>query len=200
MPQAEFRWAGVAIPFEVLLPAILLPLALFTLLAAYPFLEAKLTRDRTYHDQLDRPRDHPVRTGLGAMALAFYGVLFLAGGDVVLSTTFNISLNTLVWTGRVLLFVVPPLAYKLTASWCRGLMQDDDDEAIEGIHTGIIVRSPSGEFIEVTTRRPEPEVPVQVPADPEETDHAKHPSTTRHAGSIFQRTGAKIVDFFVERR
>ena len=51
---------------------------MFTVLALYPIIERKLTKDETSHHLLQRPRDVPVRTALGAMALTFYMWLLLA--------------------------------------------------------------------------------------------------------------------------
>ena len=45
---------------------------MFTVLALYPIIERKLTGDTASHHLLQRPRDVPVRTSLGAMALTFY--------------------------------------------------------------------------------------------------------------------------------
>jgi ubiquinol-cytochrome c reductase cytochrome b subunit len=194
MPSIEFHFAGLSLPFSVFAPAVLLPGVLFVLLALYPFLEQRFTRDRRPHDELDRPRDHPVRTGIGAMALTFYVILALAGADDVIAETFSISVNTIVWVGRFLIILAPPLAYKLTASFCRGLMQDDDDEEIEGIESGIIVRHASGEYVEITAPAPPPEVPKQVPNDPEaaiaETDGQRKGRARKVAGAV--------VGFFVE--
>ncbi len=50
----------------------------FMLLIAYPFLEKKFTGDNAHHNLLQRPRDAPVRTAIGAMAIAFYIVLTFA--------------------------------------------------------------------------------------------------------------------------
>ena len=50
-------------------PTVVLPGILITLAAAYPFIEAKMTKDRATHHLLQRPRDVPVRTALGAMAI-----------------------------------------------------------------------------------------------------------------------------------
>ena len=44
----------------------------FILLIIYPFLEKRFTGDDAHHNLLQRPRDVPVRTGIGAMAIAFY--------------------------------------------------------------------------------------------------------------------------------
>ena len=40
--------------------------------AIYPAIERKLTKDNALHNLLQRPRDVPVRTALGVMAIAFY--------------------------------------------------------------------------------------------------------------------------------
>ena len=40
----------------------------FTLLIVYPFIEKKLTGDDAHHNLLQRPRDAPVRTAIGAVA------------------------------------------------------------------------------------------------------------------------------------
>ncbi len=47
----------------------------FTVLIAYPWIEKRLTGDTAQHNLLQRPRDVPVRTAIGAMAIAFYVVL-----------------------------------------------------------------------------------------------------------------------------
>ena len=52
------------------------PGVVFTMLAAWPFLEPRLLRDRARHDLLDRPRDHPWRTAFGV------GLLQLGGADL----------------------------------------------------------------------------------------------------------------------
>ena len=46
-----------------------------------PVIEARFTKDREAHHLLQRPRDVPWRTGLGAMAITFYVVLALSVGQ-----------------------------------------------------------------------------------------------------------------------
>src|SRR6266566_5222144 len=134
---------------SILWPTVVLPGILFTLLALYPFLEARMTGDRASHNLLQRPRDVPVRTSLGAMALAFYLVLLIAGGDDVIANKFDISINAMVWMGRIGLIVLPPLAYAATYRLCLGLERHDREVLEHGVETGIVKRLPSGEFIEV---------------------------------------------------
>ena len=51
---------------------------IFTLLLVYPWIEKRFTGDDAHHNLLQRPRDVPVRTAIGAMAIAFYIVLISA--------------------------------------------------------------------------------------------------------------------------
>jgi ubiquinol-cytochrome c reductase cytochrome b subunit len=128
----------------VVLPGILTMLPLF-----YPFIEARFTKDRRIHNLLQRPRDVPARTALGAMAVAFWLVLTLSGANDVIADKFFISLNAMTWAGRIGLLVVPPLAYYVAYRICLGLQQHDREVLAHGVETGIIRRLPDGRFIEV---------------------------------------------------
>ena len=64
MPPWEIRAFGFEIP-NPFFPGVLLPRVVFALLYLAPFIEAQVTKDRAEHHVLDRPRDRPVRTGLG---------------------------------------------------------------------------------------------------------------------------------------
>ncbi|MPY98640.1 MAG: cytochrome b [Actinophytocola sp.] len=122
---------------------------LFTLLIAYPFIERKLSKDTAHHNLLQRPRDVPVRTGIGAMAIAFMVVLEVSGFNDIFAYTFDISLNAMTWIGRIGILVLPPLAYYVTYRICLGLQRADREVLEHGVETGIIKRLPHGEFIEV---------------------------------------------------
>ncbi len=130
-------------------PTVVLPGIIFTLMALYPMIERKLTRDETSHHLLQRPRDVPVRTSLGMMALAFYVVLLISGANDVIAEKFDISLNAMTWAGRIGLIIVPPLVYVLTYRICLGLQKHDREVLEHGLETGVIRRLPHGEFIEV---------------------------------------------------
>jgi ubiquinol-cytochrome c reductase cytochrome b subunit len=125
-----------------------LPLV-YGLAAVYPAIERRFTKDNAIHNLLQRPRDAPVRTSLGAMAITFYFWLLLLGGNDIIALFFNISLNATTWAGRIGLLVLPPLAYFVTYRICLGLQRGDRAVLEHGIETGIIRRLPHGEFIEV---------------------------------------------------
>lgn len=126
MPAWEIRAFGFEIP-NPFFPGVLLASLTFGLLFAWPFLEARVTGDRAEHHVLDRPRDRPVRTALGVATLAFYIVLFFAGGDDALASSFGLSVNQLVWTFRLALIVVPVGAGLIAHRLCHELQRRDRD-------------------------------------------------------------------------
>ncbi|GLZ39181.1 cytochrome bc complex cytochrome b subunit [Actinokineospora sp. NBRC 105648] len=117
--------------------------------AAYPWIERKFTKDYAHHNLLQRPRDVPVRTSLGIMAITYFMVSLLSAANDVLADKFDISLNATTWMGRIGLLVLPPLAYFITYRLCIGLQRSDREVLEHGVETGIIKRLPHGEFIEV---------------------------------------------------
>jgi ubiquinol-cytochrome c reductase cytochrome b subunit len=147
-PSWELYLGNYTIPASFW-PTMVIPGTMFALAMAYPAIERKLTKDNASHNLLQRPRDVPVRTGLGMMALSFMFVLLLSGGNDVIAYTFDISLNATTWAGRILLLLLPPIAYYVTYRICLGLQRADRSILEHGIETGIIKRLPHGEFIEV---------------------------------------------------
>ncbi|MFM9378178.1 cytochrome b [Gordonia sp. VNK21] len=122
---------------------------IFGLLFAYPWIEKKLTGDDAHHNLLQRPRDAPVRTAVGAMALSFYIILTVSCMNDVIALKFHISLNATTWMGRIGLLVIPPLVYFIAYRWALSLQRSDREVLEHGIETGIIRRQPVGEYIEL---------------------------------------------------
>jgi ubiquinol-cytochrome c reductase cytochrome b subunit len=121
----------------------------YGILAAYPMIERRLTGDNARHNLLQRPRDVPVRTSLGAMAITSYFVLVVAASMDLIGFTFDLSINFLMWACRIGFLILPPIAYWVTYRICIGLQRGDRAVLEHGIETGIIKRLPHGEFIEV---------------------------------------------------
>jgi ubiquinol-cytochrome c reductase cytochrome b subunit len=149
MPNFETVLLGYTISWNVFIPSVVIPGLLFTGLALYPFLEAWATGDKREHNLLDRPRNAPVRTGIGVMAIVFYGILWLAGGNDLMATTFNMSINAISWTLRIMLIVAPPIAFIITKRTCLALQRRDREKLLHGYESGRVLRLPHGEFIEV---------------------------------------------------
>ena len=132
----EFRGAGVTMS-PLFWPTVVMPGILFTLLALWPWhRNRRCTGDDEFHNLLERPRDNPTRTGIGAMALAFYGVLMISGGNDVIATTFHISLNAMTWGGRFAAIAAPPIAFYVTRRICYALQAKDRELEEHGIETG----------------------------------------------------------------
>ncbi|TQM80346.1 menaquinol-cytochrome c reductase cytochrome b subunit precursor [Saccharothrix saharensis] len=147
-PAWELYLGNYTVPAPFL-PFILgLPL-LTGLAAVYPWIERKMTKDYAHHNLLQRPRDVPVRTSLGVMAISYFMVLLLSGGNDIIAMKFDISLNAMTWIGRIGMLLVPPVAYFITYRICIGLQRADREVLEHGVETGIIKRLPHGEFIEV---------------------------------------------------
>ena len=102
--------------------AVVLPGIVFTVLALWPFLEARVTRDHATHHFAQRPREAPVRTAIGAG-----GHHLVRGADARrAATTSSPSTSRSRWTRstrwlRVLVFVLPAVAGSITFWICRDL-------------------------------------------------------------------------------
>ncbi|WP_159942174.1 MULTISPECIES: cytochrome bc complex cytochrome b subunit [unclassified Nocardiopsis] len=145
----DFSIGGYPIIIGVLIPGLGIMGLLFGALAAWPFLEQWITGDKRVHNVADRPRNAPVRTGLGVAGIVFYGVLWMAGSNDILSETFSISLYTTTYILRTLLIVGPILGFIIAKRICLGLQRRDKETLEHGYESGIIQQLPSGEFIEV---------------------------------------------------
>jgi ubiquinol-cytochrome c reductase cytochrome b subunit len=144
MPNVEIRiWHHtIANPF---FPGVLMPGITFGLLYAWPFLEARFTKDRRPHNLLDRPRDRPLRTAFGAATLSFYTVLFLAAGTDVLATTFGLAFETLLRTFQVSCIAVPLIIGWLTWRICKELSRQHVHPIGQPVGA-TVVRSPEGGY------------------------------------------------------
>ena len=97
---------------------------------------------------LDRPRNAPTRTAIGAMSLAFYALLWIEGGNDIIANTFDLNVFAVTWAMRIALFVVPPLVFVFTKRACLGLQRRDRDKLLHGYESGMIKRLPSGKYYE----------------------------------------------------
>ncbi|WP_431966575.1 cytochrome bc1 complex cytochrome b subunit [Nocardia sp. bgisy134] len=148
MPPWELYLGRYTVP-AVFWVAVIMSLV-FAMLLAYPWIEKRLTKDyEAYHNLLQRPRDVPVRTAIGAMAITFYVVLTLSCVNDIIAYKFDISLNATTWIGRIGLLLGPPIAYFLAYRLCLGLQRSDRAVLDHGLETGVVRRLPHGEYIEV---------------------------------------------------
>ncbi|GAA2149570.1 cytochrome bc1 complex cytochrome b subunit [Actinomadura napierensis] len=192
MPAWEINAWGHTVPMNVLVPALGVPGLLFTGLAAYPFLERWVTGDHRVHHLLDRPRDVPARTGIGAGGVVFYGVLWAAGGNDVIADRFDIPLFWTTWFFRFAIILGPVLAYVFAYRICLGLQHRDLGLVRHGLETGVIRRLPDGEYIEVERHLPAEETapitdarpPAAVPLSRPDTKGVRPPEARSGLGRV----------------
>lgn len=170
----EFTIFGYTLSLNVALGSLLLIPVMYTVLGAYPFFERWVTGDNREHHLLDRPRNAPVRTGLGMAALTAYGVFMFAAGNDIMAITLHMSINDITHFFQVGLFVLPPLAFWVTKRICLSLQRHDRDKVLHGLESGTIIRTAEGKFFERHEELDEfdrwnlvghePVAPIEVPA------------------------------------
>jgi ubiquinol-cytochrome c reductase cytochrome b subunit len=148
-PPLESYIFGYTISWNILIPGLIIPGILFTGMALYPFIESWITGDKREHHLLDRPRNVPNRTALGAMSLTFMLVALINGGNDIIATTFDLSINQVMWFSRIGIIVLPPIAFVITKRICLSLQRADRDLVLHGRETGRLLMLPHGEFVEV---------------------------------------------------
>ena len=148
-PPLEPVIFGYTLSLNILIPGLIIPGILFTGMALYPFIEQWITGDKREHHLLDRPRNAPNRTALGAMALTFMLIALINGGNDIIATNFDLSINQIMWFSRIGIIVLPPIAFIVTKRLCLSLQRADRELVLHGRETGRLVMMPSGEFVEV---------------------------------------------------
>ena len=148
-PPLESYIFGYTISWNILIPALIVPGILFTGMALYPFIESWITGDKRGHHLLDRPRNAPNRTALGVMSITFMLVALINGGNDIIATTFDLTINQIMWFSRIGIFVLPPLSFVITKRICLSLQRADRELVLHGRETGRLVMMPHGEFVEV---------------------------------------------------
>jgi ubiquinol-cytochrome c reductase cytochrome b subunit len=149
MPNWETRAFGFTLSWNVLVPALVLPGLILTPLILYPWIEQWVTGDWREHHILDRPRNQPVRTGIGVAFITFYILLWIAGGNDFFATIFEIPLNWITWFMRFAVILLPPIMFVVTKRICIGLQRRDRDKVMHGRESGVIMVSPEGEYSEL---------------------------------------------------
>jgi ubiquinol-cytochrome c reductase cytochrome b subunit len=101
------------------------PLVVFGFLYLWPWLERRFSGDLEFHNLLDRPRDAPVRTGIGIGMVSWVVLVFLAGSADRVFVTFGLSYTGQIWAYRILVWVLPVL-FGVVAWWiCKELQASE---------------------------------------------------------------------------
>ena len=144
----EFMIGDFTVSMNILIP-LAVSLLFLALVALYPFIENWITGDKREHHVLDRPRNAPVRTAIGAAGVMFYAILWAGASTDLIATQFKMSLNQVLTAMQISLIVLPIVSFIVTKRICLALQRKDREIALHGRETGRIVRLPHGEYIEV---------------------------------------------------
>jgi ubiquinol-cytochrome c reductase cytochrome b subunit len=148
MPNWESHIAGTTWSWNVMIPGLGLMTLMFVLMGVYPFLERWVTGDDSEHHVLERPRNAPTRTAFGVAAITCYGLFWIGGGNDIVATQFDVSLNAVTYFLRVMVFVGPVIAFIVAKRICIALQRADEERLLHGSESAIIVRDPSGSYSE----------------------------------------------------
>jgi ubiquinol-cytochrome c reductase cytochrome b subunit len=104
------------------------PLVVFSVLFLWPTLERRFAGDYAFHNLLDRPRDAPWRTALGAALFTWIFLVFVAGASDRVWVMFGVSYTKQIWAYRVLVWVVPVIVLFVVKHTCDALRAKEDVE------------------------------------------------------------------------
>jgi ubiquinol-cytochrome c reductase cytochrome b subunit len=137
------------------------PLFVFAVMYSWPALERRITGDHRRHDLLDRPRDRPVRTAVGAAFLSWVVIVFAVGSTDRIFYRLHISYQQQIHFWRVGIWVLPLIVFELTRRVCYGLRRSEA-HPLRDWQGELIERTPDGGF-EVLADSPRAPLPPPAP-------------------------------------
>jgi ubiquinol-cytochrome c reductase cytochrome b subunit len=107
---------------------VLFPTVVIGFLFVWPLAERRFTHDYAFHNLLDRPRDAPWRTAIGAAVVTWVLMIFLAGASDRVNVTFGLAYTTQIEIYRVLIWVMPVLVGVVAYRVCHELQRGEPIE------------------------------------------------------------------------
>jgi ubiquinol-cytochrome c reductase cytochrome b subunit len=139
---------------------LLFPTAVFLFLYAWPAIERRLTGDHRRHDLLERPRDNPMRTAVGAALFAWIATVFASGSIDRIYFLVNVPYEGQIWFWRFGAIVLPVIVFFLVRRACRQL-QATERHPLRGWYGTVVRRKPDGGY----AAEPNGDDPSEIPAD-----------------------------------
>jgi quinol---cytochrome-c reductase cytochrome b subunit len=127
---------------------ILFPLVVFGFLFAWPSIERRWSGDRAQHNLLDRPRDNPRRTAVGAALFTWVATIFFAGSADRAFVQFGVPYEGQLWAYRAASFLLPLAVYLLTRRVCERLREGEGHPG-RGSDARAVARNRAGGFEEL---------------------------------------------------
>ena len=151
MPNFEPVIAGRTIIPNPFWGGVLFPLVVFGVLFAWPSVERRFTHDYRRHDLLDRPRDHPTRTAIGAAFFSWVVIIFAVGSTDRLFYRLHISYTAQIHFWRAGVWILPIAVFFIVRSAARALRRSDahpllgwDGTVVRRTRDGSLQRLPTG--------------------------------------------------------
>jgi ubiquinol-cytochrome c reductase cytochrome b subunit len=104
---------------------VLFPLLVLAILAAFPWIERRLTGDYRAHNVADRPRDAPNRTAFGVAFLSWVFLVFAFGAADRIFVLWGLSYDAQLYIFRIGIWVVPVVLFLAVRLLCRELQYAD---------------------------------------------------------------------------
>jgi ubiquinol-cytochrome c reductase cytochrome b subunit len=163
MPNYELAIGNYTIIPSPFWGGALFPLFVFAVMFSWPALERRITGDRLRHDLLDRPRDRPIRTAVGAAFLSWVVIIFAIGSTDRLFVRLDISYKAQIHFWRVGVWVIPIIVFFITRSACRSLRRSEA-HPLRSWQGAVVARHSDGE-VEVIGASPDrtESVPTEAP-------------------------------------
>jgi ubiquinol-cytochrome c reductase cytochrome b subunit len=157
----------------------LFPLVVFGVMFAWPALERRFTGDQRRHDLLDRPRDHPVRTAIGAAFLSWVVIVFAVGSTDQIFVRLHISYTAQINFWRIGIWVLPIIVFFLTRSGARALKRSEL-HPLRGWQGAVVTREADGSTQVLAASTGEPgdppmDAPGSAPGEDTATSSIKTP-------------------------
>jgi ubiquinol-cytochrome c reductase cytochrome b subunit len=143
MPPFEPRIGGFTIVPNPFWGGALFPLVVFGVMYSWPWFERRVTKDYRQHDLLDRPRDNPWRTAVGAAFFTWVFEVFFAGVSDRIFYRLGIDYEAQVWFWRFALWILPILVYLLVKRICEEL-RATEVHPLRGFTGAVVERTPDG--------------------------------------------------------
>lgn len=121
----------------------LFPLVVFGILYAIPALERRFTGDHRRHDLLDRPRDRPTRTALGAAFFSWVLIIFAVGSTDRIFFRLHIPYTAMIHFWRFGVWILPILVFFATRAGARALKRSES-HPLRGWQGTVVAPRPDG--------------------------------------------------------
>jgi ubiquinol-cytochrome c reductase cytochrome b subunit len=162
MPNWELVIAGRTVIPNPFWGGAAFPLFVFGVLFLWPAVERRITGDIRRHDLLDRPRDRPVRTAIGAAFLSWVVIVFAVGSTDRIFYRMGVSYTTQIHVWRVGIWVLPILVFFATRSVCRSL-QRSGAHPLRSWQGNVVRRAPDGSLTVVSDSPDRAQPPITEP-------------------------------------